>query len=173
MTTPAPCADTEFFELDADGRLTLKAFPAAAVRRDTSQSLPDATTTVISWETEVFDNDGMVDLVGQPTRITFTRAGLYVVNLHARTTGLRSDYRRVFGQLRLNGATIIAQGPNNQSASTLTAREHMSVGTIFDFAAGDFVEALAFQDNTANLATNIEGADPEGASLTVARITVL
>ena len=42
----------------------------ARVELSSGQSMTGGSTTTISWETEVFDDNGMVDIAGNPTRLT-------------------------------------------------------------------------------------------------------
>lgn len=67
--------------------------PHLKMHRSTTQSVPNNTTTAISYSTgnvtEAFDSDGMHDPATNPTRVTCKTAGLYSVTLrgHFNATG--------------------------------------------------------------------------------------
>lgn len=65
-----------------------------------------------------------------------------------------ADYAIVYGVLRLNGTTSIAELALAANASAAISQQILVV-TTYKFAVGDFVEIRALQDNTANVARNL------------------
>jgi hypothetical protein len=141
--------------------------PACRVTRTAAQSIADATTTAVAFTTERFDNDGMHDNSTNNSRITFISAGIYVVGFHGLLAG-GNDYIRCFAMLRVNGATEIARGPQVSTATSV--QPQIMANTIHSFNAGDYVEALVFQDNSANAARNLEQTDDRSPEFYAARI---
>lgn len=117
-----------------------------------SQSIPDATTTTVVFDDEQWDNDGMHSNVTNNSRITIVTAGIYVVTFQGRFSSA-NDYVRVFATLQLNGGTELAYGP--QVETTTAVPPQIIATTTDEFVAGDYLEALVFQDNTANAARDL------------------
>lgn len=59
--------------------------PAARMATTTAQSIPDNTSTDLTWPagSEYYDNDGMIDNTITTNRITFQRTGIYMVSIRA------------------------------------------------------------------------------------------
>ncbi|HXH88254.1 MAG TPA: hypothetical protein VNI55_06570 [Gaiellaceae bacterium] len=127
------------------------------LRRAAVQALANGATTLIIWDTEDGDASGLHDPVSNPSRITVTRPGLYVVTTQVlfdpNTTGQRS-------------VTIFhnAGGSGGNSAMALTTGNGHTVGasSILAMAAGDFIETAGYQNS--GVALNATGL------LTVARV---
>jgi len=115
--------------------------PSCRVYKAAAQSINSGSDTAIQFDSERWDTDSMHDTVTNKTRITANTAGIYVITGHAmfaaNATGIRAIY------IRLNGSTRIAQQlmPSN-SAGTDTA---LSVATVYELAAADYVELMAVQ----------------------------
>lgn len=114
-------------------------------------SIPDNANTVLSWDSEEYDDLGMHSTSVNPTRITIVSAagdGKY------KFTGSlfvpsRSDYATIGVVIAKNGvnqAPFIRVGPNATSAQ----RSVMTTTTIA-MVVGDYCEVFGYQDNTANL----------------------
>lgn len=142
--------------------------PACRVTRTAVQSIPDAgTPTAVEFTSERFDNDTMHDTSTNNTRITFTSAGIYVVGFHGMFAGA-ADYNRAFCIIRLNGVTELCR--STPYASSVSTTPQLDVSTMDSFVAGDYVEALVFQDNTANVARNLEQTDRRSPEFYAGRI---
>lgn len=59
----------------------------------------------VSFDTIIFDMGGLVDLTGNPTRITVRQGGLYLVVAHGEFAAAAGIYN---SRLRKNGATFLA-----------------------------------------------------------------
>jgi hypothetical protein len=115
----------------------------ASVRlmRSTNQSIANNAYTAISWDTETWDTAGMHDATN-PTRITITEAGKYLVTFHGPFDINGSGVRA--WQIYKNGAQAIADHIDN----TLAAIEpFMGCTTIAEFAVGDYLEARVYQNS--------------------------
>ena len=113
-----------------------------------------ATFYVMDFASEAFDTDTMHDNSTNPSRITFTTAGKYMVGGQvAITTSVTAAL-----QVRLNGSTIIAlhQGAVPTSPSH---NGHCSISLLYSFSADDYIEfmsnaSVSSRTTSGDLATN-------------------
>ena len=128
--------------------------PACRVYHNANQSVNDNTLTVMAFNSERYNTDTMHNTVTNNSRITIKTAGLYVVGFHGGFTAA-NDYSVAGAYLRLNGTTHIAV---NSGGRALTGSSNLYVGvvTTYKFAVNDYVEIQVHQDNTTNVARNIE-----------------
>lgn len=107
-------------------------------------SIPHNTSTNLTFNSERYDTDpnGEIHSTASNTgRLTCRTAGKYLlaatVAFDANATGVRSI------SLLLNGASFIAQVQLPSAGSTFATS--LSIATLYDLAAGDYVEVAAFQ----------------------------
>lgn len=111
--------------------------PACRLTKSASQSIPDATHTAVTFDTEVLDTDTMHS--GSSSRITIVTAGVYLITAglvwDANASGVR------FATLRKNGTVELAsdKAPNSDIAAC-------SVTTIAKLAAADYIEVYGYQN---------------------------
>lgn len=142
--------------------------PACRVYHNTTQSVSDSVVTPLVFNSERFDTDTMHDTVTNTGRITFKTAGLYIVTLTFAYANA-ADYLSASAKIRLNGATELVE---TFGGTQTDANDHyfVNVTTLYKFAVNDYVEALAWQNNTANTARNVVAAgnkSPEFAAVWV------
>lgn len=125
--------------------------PACRVYHSATQSLPDVTDTIVAFNSERFDTNTMHDTATNNSRITINTAGVYVVSFTGEVESA-ADYVYVYSYFRLNGATLIAISPISRVGAFGI---YTSLSTVYKFAAGDYVQVLIRQDNTANVARNL------------------
>jgi len=130
--------------------------PTCRIYHNTTQSVNDATETVVVFNSERWDTDSMHSTSSNTSRITFTTAGLYLVGFHGVFQS-GTDYIRAFVSVRLNGTTGIGRGSN----PTTAAGPQVSVSTLWKFAQGDYIEFRVFQDNTASAARTLSSLASE------------
>lgn len=129
------------------------AVQACRATRVAAQSITDNTTTVVAFDDEQIDNNGMHSTVTNNSRITIVTEGFYVIGFNG-TFAAGADYTRSFAELRVNGATPLAR---MQTPGTSTSTQQtLCVQTMQFFAANDYIEVQVYQDNTANTARNLE-----------------
>jgi hypothetical protein len=107
-------------------------------------SINNSTLTALTFNSERFDTDTMHSTSANTGRITFTTAGLYLVGFHndwALSAG--GTYRQ--HRIRLNGTTDIAI--DTRRAGEGNTGVECSMSTLYQFAAGDYVEAYVQQDS--------------------------
>lgn len=85
---------------------TLSNQPRAVVQQVTSdQSFPVTTLTSLTFDTEAVDTDAMVDIGGNPTRITIKTAGIYLVKFSYYTDVLGAGAGYMTATIRVNNTT--------------------------------------------------------------------
>ena len=133
--------------------------PGACINLSAPVSIPNATPTVVLFDGSVWDNDAMTALTVDPTKITCITPGVYAINLSAgfadNSTGIR------YVRIALNGASV--PGGNTIPAASVSGT-YMSTSSIYNLAAGDYIQAEVYQSSTGALALN-------NARLTVQRIS--
>lgn len=117
--------------------------PACRVHRTTDQSIPDATVTAVTFNSETYDTDTMHSTASNTSRITFTTAGIYLVTASVywppNATGLRTVH------IRKNGSTYLAIDQRPTAGAAFSTA--MSTSTSDSFAAGDYVECVVWQNS--------------------------
>jgi len=123
----------------------------ASAYHNTTQSVPDATVTALSLNTEDFDSDGMHDTASNSSRFVVPagQAGVYLligqVNFAANATGIRDAC------FRKNGTEEFAYtqvAPASASVTTI-----IRVQALVELVAGDYVELCAYQSSGGALNT--------------------
>lgn len=120
------------------------AVQACRVNRTAALSIAAATTTVVAFDAEEFDTDGMHSTVTNNSRITINKSGFYVVGFNG-TLAASSAYIRTFAELRINGTTGIAR--SQSPGTSVSVQQTLGVHTVYQFDAGDYVEVQVFQDS--------------------------
>lgn len=130
--------------------------PRVRVYKSTSQSLADDTATVLTWDSEVFDSDGMHEPTTHPTRLTVVTAGIYEITVHIEWqivsdgTDVNTDHRYAGIFKNNNGGTTWVssacvgydhQLQTNNDASGAPQTNHFSI--FKECAANDYFEVLA------------------------------
>ena len=127
----------------AEGPRTCRAY------RSTTQSIPNAAATSITFDNKLFDTDALW-VPGSPTRLTFATAGVWDltagVGFNTNGTGVRVAW------ISLNGsdATRLIQNGGPPAAGDVT---DLVLATRYKFSAGDFVELRTYQTSGGALST--------------------
>lgn len=110
-----------------------------AARASTSSfSLPSGTTTPFTLTSEVYDTDGIYDLIANPSRFTCRTPGVYSIAAYVAqpgTTGQR------FAHILYNGSVAVECSMDANSAGF-----YWTVSTQLRLAIGDYVEVASFQN---------------------------
>lgn len=128
--------------------------PSCRVYHNTTQAVPDSNFTTVTFNSTRHDSANLHDPVTLNSRITIPTAGVYDIGF-VGSLAARTDYLIIYGDLYLNGATIIdyyKQHPSNPANDNRLIK----LGTQYKFAAGDYVQVRIYQDNTANASPNLE-----------------
>jgi hypothetical protein len=160
-TRPAsPAEGQTIYETDTDRQLVWNGSawvapsvtyrpPMCRVKQTSGASISDATNTILAFNAEDFDTDGMHDNATNNSRITINTAGVYLVIASVRYTAGISDDTRI--SILKNGGNvgIDERGPNN-------SRSGQQVMGYYDLAVSDYLEAQVYQNNSANSPRTID-----------------
>jgi hypothetical protein len=141
----------------APTNIICRVYNSAAISHTTS-----GTFQALTFDSERFDPSGMHSTSSNTSRITVPRAGKYLIGATIRFALSATGARQV--RLRVNGATTIAQC-NTAAYSGLEMV--LNISTVYQLAANDYVEVLAWQDTggALNLQASAEESPEFWASL--------
>lgn len=117
-----------------------------AVKITAGQTIPNATETAITLNSENFDTNSIHDNSTNSTRLTCKTAGKYIITGQINFTGNATGLREA--QIRVNGTTSIAS--DNRVAGDTNDRA-VSVSTIYELAVNDYIELYAYQSSGGDL----------------------
>lgn len=128
--------------------------PACRVFHNTTQSIADNTVTTVLFNSERYDTDNMHNTVTNNSRITINTAGLYLLTFHGRVI-TAADYLALFCDFNVNAGSFSCAEMRWHPNTTGDVHNYQ-LTTVYKFAAGDFIEARVYQDNTANASRTLE-----------------
>lgn len=111
-------------------------------------------TLAVTFDSERFDGSSMHDTSSNTSRITIPTdgAGKYLfggsVSFAANATGGRSV------NVRMDGATIVAAGPNVSAASMDANIAQLTISTMYQMNAAQYAELTAYQSSGGTLNIN-------------------
>jgi hypothetical protein len=119
-------------------------FAGVRVKKSTSQSIPNATETVLTFDTETFDTDGFHDNSTNSGRLTVPvgKAGYYSIYFCIQWDVNATGDREV--SLYINGTATGLCGSNQAGDATLYIFNNGT--TTFYLAEGDYVQLTGYQD---------------------------
>lgn len=146
-------SDSDVLTIDPATHLPVWAAPtatatndAARVSRASAQTISNNTVTPVTFTSEDFDNNGLVDLGANDDRITIVTAGLYLLTGRFEwglpTTNLRYSY------IRVNGTDYVLQRVSGASA---TENRYYYAVVHAVLAVNDYVQLVAKQDSGGSL----------------------
>jgi hypothetical protein len=137
----------------------LDGYPRVHAYDATGNACLDTTSKLILWDSEGYDNDNMHSTSSNTSRITFTTAGLYDVDIQmmfasaAYTGNTAMDVRMNAGGASGGGTRLINRFFNDTGTATAVP----ALRLIRAFSAGDYIEVFVLQTSGATR-TNTTGA---------------
>lgn len=124
---------------------------ASITRQATAQSIPSASLTVISWDTEEFDVGGFFTSA-TPTRVTIPTGmnGYYALSGQIAFAATAGGAERTIA-FRKNGTTNFAYG-TAYFTSSAPSTPNISGRTVY-LTAGDYIEVTAYQNSGSSVNT--------------------
>lgn len=152
QSTPGEFVDENDWNGLVDALNFLAARPACRLTDTGGQSVANDTDTLLLWDTETYDTDSMHSTSVNTGRITFNKAGIYVVtaNIIFPTNG--NGYRHA--RIMLDDTVVLAEDAKT-SASVVTAIGH-SITAQCKVTAGQFVVARCKQTTGGSLSTTAD-----------------
>lgn len=127
--------------------------PAARVKRSSDLSVASATVTTVSWATEVHDS-GSMWTAGSPSRVTITRAGLYLVvgsaSWDVNAAGFRS-VKVMWTPISTGVAVDAASQSKHRANGAPLADDDLSAQNVLLCSVGDYFEMTVLQNTGAAL----------------------
>lgn len=114
----------------------------ARVFHSLDQSIPNATHTMLSFNTEIFDTDSIHDNVTNNSRLTCKTAGKYIIGCAVRWTERNTGFRWL--GVRLNGTSWIVI---KQRSAEADQRHYEILVTLYSLAVSDYVELDVYQNS--------------------------
>ena len=127
------------------GTKQIGTLPACVAYRTADQSIASGGFTALAPDGELFDTDGMHDPAVNPSRLTATTAGYYVVTAGISWAFNATGQRVV--RIGKNGGTTQGAEDARQAITTGAANTSCTTSAIVKLAVGDYVEAYGFQDS--------------------------
>jgi hypothetical protein len=115
-----------------------------------NQSLTTATDTALSWDTNDFDVGGIHETVTHPTRFTAPVDGIYLMTAYIQFAAAANGSRMAAIRKNGVGGGVYVAASNALTVGTIT-KSQRSVSAAVALSAGDYLEAIAFQDCGVNL----------------------
>jgi hypothetical protein len=120
----------------------------ARAYHSTTQSIPNNTTTALSFNTDRYDTDTIHDPVTNNSRLTCKTAGVYSIVANVGFASNATGARNV--NILLNGTAVIASILSPAINGLVT---RLIVSTQYPLAVNDYVEVFAFQNSGGSLNT--------------------
>ncbi len=131
---------------DAAGQL-IGFVPQCRVYNSVALTVATGTNVALTFDSERADNDNLHSTTSNTSRLTAARAGLYLitgsVEWAANATGIR------MAAIRLNGTTLLATTQTPPCTGGVDTAQVVS--TLYQLAAGDYVELIGYQTSGGNL----------------------
>lgn len=124
--------------------------PCCRVYNNANISITANTNTVLTFNTERYDTDGMHSTSAATSRITCVTAGKYMIGGHINWASAGTDRR--FVQILLNGSASLGAQELTGGATS------MSVTTCWGLVAGDYIELQVYQNSGGPLNVNAASA---------------
>jgi hypothetical protein len=126
-------------------------------RNSAVQSIPNATSTVITFDTEDIDSDSGHSLVTNTGRYTAQTPGWYLITAYG-LFAVSANALACQIEIRVNGAGVTLATSQHISTGTGNVSTHLSTSTHY-FLNGttDFVEIAMFQNTTAAINAGAQG----------------
>jgi len=138
------------------GSAASSAYSGVRVRKSTAQTIMTATHTVLTWDTEDWDDNSFRD-AGQPTRLVAPVAGRYEVTLLAMSASVSASFVWV-PYIMINAAgtgTLPGEAAACfQNTIGVNSVKGGSVTVQLSLSAGDYVEGFVIHTRGSNLDTD-------------------
>lgn len=118
--------------------------PATRIRNSVNQSMPSGVETVVAFDTEDFNTDGMHSSSVNPTRLTIKTPGLYQISAEYMFPSGPPSSAQIF--IRKNGSVELT-GVDGRSVTAVAPEGTISSHVLL--AAGDYIELTCYQNSGA------------------------
>ena len=152
------------------GGLSGQNYPAFMAYLSSAQSISDATSTKIQFDTEVLDTDSCYDN-STNYRFTPTTAGKYLVNCYtAPNTGTNTDILRHYQAIYKNGSQVQLQNLDTRDGGGFRVLGISSSYIINMNGSSDYIEIFVFAESNSGNNAGIAGGSTEHSFFSAFRI---
>lgn len=130
------------------------AIPACRVYATAAQSIPSATVTPLTFDSEVFDTAGLHDPAAA-SRLTAPISGVYLVGAQVALPPVGVGVREFMGTI--NAADLGANRFTETMSEGITTEWRASQNAVVRLSAGDWVAFSVYQNSGAAINTNYYG----------------
>lgn len=124
--------------------------PAVRVYNDADISISNNTNTILTFNTERWDNDSIHDTTTNTSRLTCKTAGIYHIYGNIRWGANQTGYRII--AINVNTTRVAAERKRDTATHT-----YQSISTDYVLAVDDYVELEVYQDSGGALTVVSEG----------------
>ena len=132
--------------------LGARAYNSAAIATTT------ATWTLVTLDSERFDNDTIHSTATNTSRLTATTAGVYQIIFNGSFASNSTGFRAAV--IKLNAAGVIGGGTTLAAFDVPAVngdRTHICLSTLYSLGAADYVEVFVYQNSGGNLNLDAQG----------------
>lgn len=131
--------------------------PSCLAFNSGNQSIPNASETLITYDSELYDTDTIHSTSSNTGRLTAKTAGKYSISLNINFANNSTNIR--FASIRLNGTTLIGAAAS-RAINDGAFRSYLSVSAQYILAVNDYVDSTAYQDSGGALNIEATGKQP-------------
>ena len=144
------------FTSDGNGNLTTQKtnYPAFQITLGSTQTIADASTTKVEFDTEDFDTDNAFDVSAYKFTVPTGKAGKYFLSSGGEIFD-NNDLVQARLEIYKNGSAVVIGPTTNVGTGGSEARAPIFVSSILDLAENDYIEIYC----------NYASADGNGAQL--------
>ncbi len=139
-TTSGTLTEGQYGRFDSQGTIISGGPITARVYNSSNISIPDITSTVLTFNSERWDANNLHSTGSLTSRITLDAARTCTVTASVAFGATGGTLRDVW--LQVNGGTIIAA-----TSVPINTSSYATVSTVYKFAAADYVEVAAYQNS--------------------------
>jgi hypothetical protein len=133
--------------------------PACRVQKTSTMNLVNLTDTLITWDLESYDTDGMVTLASSTSEITIGTSGIYQVtgslSFQANGTNRRAMW------ITKNGTSYVDSITGLNVPCQATASTVLQTTTTTTLTAGDVIRMYGYQNSGSTLTVPASASAPE------------
>lgn len=147
LVVGASASWTGNYHQSSDGLWIPQKFVGARVYNSANITLTTSVVTLMTYNSERWDNDSIHSTVSNTGRLTCQTDGYYLIDGHLRWATNSTGQRTL--NIKLNGTTFIASASFDATAGSLPTS--IGAATLYYLVVGDYVEMFAFQNTGGNL----------------------
>ena len=123
--------------------------PSCRVEKTTQQNISTTSDTIVTWDVEKYDTDGMVTLSSSTSQITINTPGIYLITAGVAYEANATNRRVIY--VTKNGTSYSENIIGDNRASVYEGSAQFQVTTMIELANADVIRMLVYQNSGATL----------------------